>query len=249
MTLARNSLMLAFRGLTSLLCRIDDAQLARVPPRGPLIVITNHVGLVEIPILVTRLQPRPLTGFVAAVRWEKPWLGRLLDVAGAIPLRRGEADIAALRRGLESLDKGHVLGIMPEGTRSGDGRLQRGHSGVVFLALQSGAPVLPVVHYGSERFAGNLRRARRTDFHIRVGQPFTFHAVGVKVTRQVRQQMVDEAMYRMAALLPPAYRGAYSDLDQATQTYLASCSQEAARPPGHPARREVGDHGEVETRS
>jgi 1-acyl-sn-glycerol-3-phosphate acyltransferase len=99
--------------------------------------------------------------------------------------------------------------------------LQKAHPGVVLLALHSGAPVLPVVHHGSERYRDNLRRLRRTDFHIVVGRPFTLDARGVKVTRQVRQQMVDEIMYHMSALLPPAYRGVYADLDAATERYLA----------------------------
>ena len=139
----------------------------------------------------------------------------------AIPLRRGEADIAALRQGLERLKAGQVVIIMPEGTRSGDGQLQQGHAGVVFLALRSGAPLLPIVHYGSERLVGNLRRGRRAYVRFLVGQPFTFDTRGAKITRQMRRQMVDEAMYQMATLLPPVYRGAYADLEQATQTHIA----------------------------
>ena len=220
MTLAQRIVVATFKGLTSLLCRIVDAQLAQVPDRGPLIIVTNHVNILEIPIIYTRLQPRPVTGMVAAVRWNSRWLRWLLDVCGAIPLRRGEADVAALRRAIEMLEAGHIVIVDPEGTRSGDGRLQKGHAGVVLLALRSGAPVLPVVFYGSEHYKDNLRRLRRTDFHIAVGRPFYLDAGGVKVTRQVRQQMIDEIMYRMSALLPPAYRGVYSDLDAATETYL-----------------------------
>ena len=220
MTLTHRIGIAAFKGLMSLLCRIDDAQLARVPDQGPLIVVTNHVNILEIPIIYTHLQPRPVTGFVAAYRWDSRWLRWLLDVCGAISLRRGEADVAALRRGMEMLKAGYMVIISPEGTRSGHGRLQKGHPGVVLLALHSGAPLLPVVYHGSERYPDNLRRLRRTDFHIVVGKPFYLDAGGVKVTRQVRRQMVDEVMYQMAALLPPAYRGVYSDLNAATEMYL-----------------------------
>jgi 1-acyl-sn-glycerol-3-phosphate acyltransferase len=157
---------------------------------------------------------------VAAVRWDRRWSRWLLDVCGAIPVRRGEADVSAMRSAIEVLKAGRILIIDPEGTRSGDGRLQQGHAGVVILALRSGAPLLPVVFYGSERYKDNLRRLRRTDFHIAVGRPFYLDVGGVKVTRQVRQQMIDEVMAQMAALLPPAYRGVYSDLDAATETYL-----------------------------
>ena len=221
MTLARRTVAAGLRGLTGLLCRVDDDQLSRVPDRGPLIVITNHVGLVEIPLLYLHLQPRPVRGFSAAVRWENRFLAWLLDLFEAIPLHRGEADIAALREGLEVLAEGRILAIMPEGTRSHDGRLQKAHSGVVFLSMQSSAPVLPIAHYGSERLADNVRRLRRTDVRFAVGKPFTFDGGGGKVTRQVRQRMVDEAMYELAALLPPAYRGAYSDPDGAGREHLA----------------------------
>jgi len=220
MTLTHRFGIAAFKGLTRLLCRIDDMQLAQVPDQGPLIVVTNHVNILEIPIIYTHLQPRPVTGFVAAYRWDSRWLRWLLDACGAIPLRRGEADVAALRRGMEMLKAGYLVIISPEGTRSGHGCLQKGHPGVVLLALHSGAPLLPVVFYGSERYRDHLRRLRRTDFHIVVGKPFYLDASGIKVTRQLRRKMIDEVMYQMSTLLPPAYRGVYSDLDAATETYL-----------------------------
>jgi 1-acyl-sn-glycerol-3-phosphate acyltransferase len=221
MTLTHRLVIATLKGLTSLLCRIDDEQLSRVPQRGPLILVANHVNILEIPIVYTRLQPRPVTGFAAAYRWNALWTRWLLNVCGAIPLHRGEADIAALRKALELLKAGYIFAIAPEGTRSGHGRLQRAHPGVVILALRSGAPLLPVVYYGAEHFRENLRRLRRTDFHIVVGEPFYVDAGRVKVTRQVRRQIVDEIMYQMAALLPPAYRGVYSDLDAATEKYLS----------------------------
>jgi len=209
------------KGLTGLLCRVDDAALARVPDRGPLIIVTNHVNILEIPIIYTRLRPRPVVGLVSAHRWENPALRWLLEGVGALPLRRGTADVTALRRAVEILKAGSILIISPEGTRSGHGRLGRALPGVVLLALHSGAPLLPVVYHGSERYRENLRRLRRTDFHLVVGRPFYLDAGGEPVTRAVRQRMVDEIMYQLSALLPAPYRGVYSDLDAATSAYLA----------------------------
>jgi 1-acyl-sn-glycerol-3-phosphate acyltransferase len=206
--------------LTRILCRVDDAQLAKVPKRGPLIIVANHVNFLEVPLVYTHLQPRPVTGFAKAETWDNPALRPLFDLCGAIPLNRGEADVGALRQALAALEAEHVLAVAPEGTRSGHGRLQRGRPGVVFLALRSGAPLLPLVYYGGELFWRNLYRLRRTDFCIVVGQPFHLDTAGVKVTRQVRRQMINEIMYQLAALLPPAYRGVYSNLASATETYL-----------------------------
>ncbi len=209
------------KGLLRILCRVDDAELARVPDRGPLIIVTNHVNFLEVPLLYTHLLPRPVTGFAKAENWDNLFLRTLLfRMWGGIPLHRGEPDVSALRRALKALEEGAILGVAPEGTRSGHGCLQRGRPGVVWLAMYSGAPLLPVVFYGGEHFWRNLARLRRTDFHIIVGNPFYLDLDGVKPTRQVRYQAIDEIMYQIAALLSPAYRGAYSDLDKATETYL-----------------------------
>jgi 1-acyl-sn-glycerol-3-phosphate acyltransferase len=206
--------------LTHVLCRVDSGQLSRVPTGGPLILTTNHVNFLEIPILYTHLHPRPMTAFVKAETWDSPVLGKLADLWGAIPLQRGEADISALRVALKALEDGQIVGVAPEGTRSGNGCLQRGQPGIALLALRSNAPLLPMVSYGGELFWSNLPRLRRTDFHIAVGQPFYLSSNGTKVTREVRQQMTDEIMWQMARLLPPAYRGVYSDLDGATAVFL-----------------------------
>jgi 1-acyl-sn-glycerol-3-phosphate acyltransferase len=208
------------KGLTRLLCRVHDDQLARVPERGPLILVINHINFLDAPVLYTHLQPRPLAGFAKAETWDSPALRLLADLWGAIPLHRGEADMAALRGGLKALDAGRILGVAPEGTRSGDGRLQQGNPGIVLLALRSGAPLLPMACSGAELFWSNLNRLQRTDFYVYVGQPFYLEANGKKVTREVRQQMTDEIMYQLAALLPPAYRGVYSDPAGVSETYL-----------------------------
>jgi 1-acyl-sn-glycerol-3-phosphate acyltransferase len=221
MRVVRQVITPIIKGLLRILCRIDDAELARVPDRGPLIVVTNHVNFLEVPLLYTHLLPRPVTGFAKAENWDNLFLRTLLfRMWGGIPLHRGEPDVSALRRALKALEDGAILGVAPEGTRSGHGRLQRGRPGVVWLAMYSGAPLLPVVFYGGEHFWRNLARLRRTDFHIIVGNPFYLDLDGVKPTRQVRHQIIDEIMYQIAALLPPAYRGAYSDLTAASETYL-----------------------------
>lgn len=220
MTLAHAVVMTGIRRLSHVLCSVDYAQLSRVPARGPLILVPNHINFLDAPVLYTHLQPRTMSALAKAETWSNPALRFLFNLAGGIPLRRGEADVQAIRRGLEFLAEGHILAVAPEGHRSGHGRLQRGRSGVVLMALRSGAPLLPVASYGYESFRSNVSRLRRTPYHIVVGNPFYLDPGDVKVTREVRQQMADEVMYQLAALLPPAYRGHYSDLASASETYL-----------------------------
>ncbi len=208
------------RGLTSLICRIDDKELQRLPRQGPLIIYTNHVNILEIPIIYTRLQPRRVRGMLLAERWNIPVLSWALDVTRTIPLHRGEADLPAMRMGLDALEKGEMLIIAPEGTRSHDGKLQSAHPGVVLLALHSGAPLLPVGFYGAEQYTDNLRRLKRTNFHLRVGNPFHLETHGEKMTHAVRQAMLEEMMYQLALVLPPEYRGHYADGASATTRYI-----------------------------
>ncbi len=215
MSLAHRAATGGLKALTRLLCRIDDAQLARVPAHGPLILVTNHTNILEVPLVYTHLLPRPVTCFVASHRWENPFFRWLLDGARMIPLHRGEADIGALRQGIRRLEAGEIVIIAPEGTRSRDGRLQRAKAGVVPFALQSGAPLLPLVYHGHEEFADNVRRLRRTDFHIVVGQAFRLETHGVRITRDIRQAIADEIMRVLARLLPPQNRGVYADLSPA----------------------------------
>jgi 1-acyl-sn-glycerol-3-phosphate acyltransferase len=208
------------KGLTRTLCKVDDSQLGRVPERGPLILVANHVNFLEVPLVLTHLQPRPVTGFAKAETWDNPAMAWLFNRWKAIPLRRGEPDVEAIRKGLEVLAEGGILAVAPEGTRSGDGRLQRGQPGVVTLALRSGAPLLPMAYFGGESLRHNLRRMRRTEFRIRIGSPFLVDPNGCRVNREVRQRITDEIMYQVAALLPDNYRGQYSDLSAATTEFL-----------------------------
>jgi 1-acyl-sn-glycerol-3-phosphate acyltransferase len=211
------------KGLTRLLCRVDDEPLAVVPMHGPLILVCNHINFIDIPLIFTHLQPRPLTGLVKSETWDSPWLGPLFTLWGAIPLKRGEPDATAMRMGLRALQAEKIVAIAPEGTRSGDGQLRRAHPGVVTLALRSGAPILPLVYFGQESFHQNLRRMRRTDFHIAVGKPFKVEIPAGQATRAVRQAIADEIMCQLAALMPPPYRGVYAHVPP-IPAYLSFCA-------------------------
>ena len=194
-----------------------------MPARGPLIIMMNHINILEIPLIYSRLQPRPVHGLVLANHWKNPLIAWGLDACESIPLQRGEGNLASINKALEVLSAGEIILIMPEGTRSGDGRLQHARPGVVLLALKSKAPVLPIVTHGGEKYEDNLKRLRRTEFYITLGRPFTLKAGDGVVDNLVRRRMLDEMMYQLAVLLPPENRGVYASLPDATQNYLDFC--------------------------
>jgi 1-acyl-sn-glycerol-3-phosphate acyltransferase len=220
MNLVRNFVSWAIRVGTSIICRIERAELAQVPTQGPLILAVNHINSLEVPLLFAHLQPRRMIGLAKIETWNNKFIGWLFDLWDSIPIRRGEADLEAVHRCLAALSAGDILGVAPEGTRSHHGCLLRGQPGIVLVALHSGVPILPLAHWGGEAFPQNIQRLKRTDFHIRVGKPFTLDAKGEKVNGKVRQAMVDEIMVQIAVLMPEEYRGEYKDCDPPPQKYL-----------------------------
>jgi len=201
----------AIRMLTGIVCRVDEEQLKRIPWRGPLIIVANHINFIETPLLFVRLRPRPVTGFAKAEWWRNAFVRRLFDMWEAIPLRRGEGDVEAFHQAFKALDDGKIMVLAPEGTRSGTGQLKRGQPGVALLALRSGAPILPLGLYGYEDLWRNMLRFRRTDFRVAIGRPFRTRPVSGRVTSEIRQEIADQIMVQIAALLPEPYRGEYAD--------------------------------------
>ena len=220
MTLLSSSFSWGVRTGTNLFCRIDGSELSKIPMRGPLILVFNHINSLEVPLLHAHLQPRRTIGLAKIETWDSKIMGWVFDMWKAIPIRRGEADLEAVRRCLAVLKAGGILGVAPEGTRSYDGKLLDARPGVVLIALHSGAPILPIAHWGGEDFPSNIKRLKRTDFHIRVGKLFTLDARGEKVTADVRKAMVDEIMYQIAILLPEKYRGPYANCNPIPQDHL-----------------------------
>jgi 1-acyl-sn-glycerol-3-phosphate acyltransferase len=207
-------------GGTNFVCRIDRDELAKVPARGPLILAFNHINSLEVPLFHAHLQPRRMIGLAKVETWDNKIMGWLFDLWDSIPVRRGEADLGAIRRCLLALERKEILAVAPEGTRSKDGILLSARPGIALIALHSGAPILPIAHWGGEHFSSNLKKMRRTDFHIRVGNPFILDSNGRRINNQLRQVMADEIMYQIAILMPEKYRGQYMDCTPPPQNYL-----------------------------
>ncbi len=219
MKIIRGLVNFVIKVLISIACRIDASELNKIAAAGPLILATNHVNFLEIPLIYIWMQPRPLNALIKIETTRHPFFGFLADSWGGIPVRRGEFDRSALMTCIKSLEDGNILAISLEGTRSGDGKLLQGYPGVIPIALKTAAPIQPVAFYGHENFWKNILSLKRTDFKIVVGEPFLLKNPGLGMSRDVRQEIVDQIMLRLAILMPEKYRGFYSDLSQMKNDY------------------------------
>jgi 1-acyl-sn-glycerol-3-phosphate acyltransferase len=202
------------------LCDIDSREFVETLSRSePLIVVVNHINFLEVPILAAHSYPALLTGLVKAETWNNPVMAFLFDTYKAIPIDRHGSYQEAFRRVREAIDEGFFVCIAPEGTRSRNGVLGRGKAGVIQLALYTGSPVLPVVHYGGEHIWDNIRHFKRTPFRFRVGRPFRIKFSG-RPGRIVREEMLGEVMGQMARLLPVEMRGVYAGQAERESRYL-----------------------------
>lgn len=178
-----------------------------LPPSGPVILAANHVNYLD-PLLIGAAVPRQIRFMAKHELFRNRALGWLLDHVGAFPVKRGQADRQAIRRALELLDQGEVVGIFPEGTRSATGELQDVQGGTALLALKSGAPVVPLVVMGVERAldAGARRWPRRIPVTLKMGPPLTFAPVD-RVDRATLLGASRAIHNALEALLPQGARG------------------------------------------
>jgi 1-acyl-sn-glycerol-3-phosphate acyltransferase len=174
---------------------VDGAH--RVPVRGPVILAINHLAVID-SFLVALLLPRRVAFLAKAEYFDKPLVGALFRALGAVPVRRrhSRAALAALDVAEEVLARGEAFAIHPEGTRSLDGRLHRGRTGVATLALAARAPVVPVAVIGTNLAQPpGIRLPRPRRITVRFGDPLDFSRYeGMEGSPAIRRAITDEIM-------------------------------------------------------
>ncbi len=192
--------------------KVTITGLEKVPRTGPAIVVFNHMNSIDWIVAACSIRFRDMVAMGKQELYDNPitWLG--FWAWGAIPVRRGQVDRAALRRAIEVIESKDMLMISPEGHRQRGG-LRDPKEGVIMLALRTGALIVPVGVSGTENFLRNLIRLHRTPTTARIGDPFR---IKEGVTRKQYAQAADELMYRLALLVEPNLRGDYADLSKAT---------------------------------
>jgi 1-acyl-sn-glycerol-3-phosphate acyltransferase len=203
--------------------RVQVKGLAHVPQQGPLIVMINHVNFLDA-LLPLALIPRDMTAMTKIELMHHVLLGPLLRWYGIFGVKRGQVDRRALRKALRVLRAGKALLLSPEGHRSGHGRLQKARNGIAFIANRTDAMILPMAITGGEHFWENLKRLRTTQVQVVLGTPFQFCKAS-SAQKVSLDEMTTAAMYQLARLLPPGYRGAYKELANASQSLLCFCDE------------------------
>ena len=188
-----------------------------VPKFGPLIIVSNHLSLNDPPLLVAAI-PRPLFFIGKRELFKNPISRILMQAFNVSPFDRSSAGIDAVRVLMQNLERDRSVVIFPEGTRSPDGTLQKGMLGVVFLALRSQAPILPVAVTGTNKFPLWRVPFPFKRMKVSIGPPFTLPTIEGNPSREVMSSILDMVMNRIAEQLPPELRGVY-DNKAKTQAY------------------------------
>jgi 1-acyl-sn-glycerol-3-phosphate acyltransferase len=219
--------------LLSLLGRPKVVGLEHVPDRGAVILASNHLAVADsfYKCLVVR---RRITYLAKAEYFTgtglKGWFTRwFYTAAGQVPIDRTDADaaLAALTTAQRILGQGKVLGMYPEGTRSPDGRLYKGKTGIARLALETGVPVIPVAMVGTDGV--NPPGSKMWHFgrvEVRFGKPLDFSRFeGLAGNRFIERAVIDEVMYELMQMSGQEY----------VDLYAADVKESAANPTSKPA--------------
>lgn len=185
-----------------------------IPEDGPAILASNHLAVFDSVFLPAVIDRRIV--FVGKKEyWDDPKTRWIMEITGQIPVDRsgGEGAQRALDAAASVLERGELFGIYPEGTRSPDGRLYKGHTGVARLTLRTGAPVIPVAMIGTREInpPGEVVLRPFLPLTIRIGRPMRFghEPDGPADPRRLRQ-ITDEIMYEIRELSGQEYVDRYA---------------------------------------
>ncbi len=194
-------------------CRVEGVE--NVPSSGPLLLVSNHLNMVDPPVLGALL-PRKIVFMAKEESFHHPLMGPLVKWYGAFPVKRGQPDRQALRTAESVLQCGGVVGMFPEGHRSKTGAMQRCFPGASLLAVMAAAPVLPVAILGTGELKSPLSLLSRPVITIRIGSPFLLQRREDGQKNDL-EALTDRMMARVAELLPRESRGYYSSLVEGEQ--------------------------------
>lgn len=211
MTLARRVFRILGRVLSKLaVFYMTDATVSGIenfPKHGPALVVINHLGDADAVLLGASI-PRIIDG-MGKIELNEHWLaGPFLRAYGVIWVHRGKPDRRAIRAALDGLSQGRMIALAPEGRQSTEGGLEEGTEGAAFLAMKSGAQIVPVAMTGTENEnVYNGKWWKRAKVTLSVGKPF--HLKEYDDRQTMLHEGTRQIMSSLAELLPESYQGKY----------------------------------------
>lgn len=211
MTVAQRIFVTVVKPLYRLFLSWEVKGKENVPRSGPLIVIANHVHVIDAELIVFGVS-RWIIFIAKEELFRYPLLGLILRWARALMVsRHGTLSVTRemFRQARERLTEGSVIGIFPEGKRSHQGKLQVGRPGLAVLASRMNVPLLPVGIAGTDKIHGRSWLWKRPRITVNIGKPFYLPRAASRLTRPQRKALADTMMNEIAALLPREYQGVY----------------------------------------
>jgi 1-acyl-sn-glycerol-3-phosphate acyltransferase len=214
LTFGRRLFRAFLRGVSKLaaflLLRAHVSGLENFPKRGPALIVFNHLGDADAVLMFAALPINSPAEGIGKIELNDHWfVGPIFRAYGIIWVHRGQPDRRAIRAALDALAEGRLVALAPEGRQSLIGGLEEGNEGAAFLALKSGAPIVPIAMTGTENghVFGHLKRWKRAPVTLVVGKPFSLQESPDR-QRTIREG-TRQIMETLARLLPESYRGSY----------------------------------------
>jgi 1-acyl-sn-glycerol-3-phosphate acyltransferase len=194
--------------LLRLFTRWQIKGLENVPSQGALLMVANHLHLIDPPLVSVSLKRRAI--FMAKEElFRSRFYGYFIGSFGAFPVHRGQLDRKAIRQAERVLAEGFILVMFPEASRSRKAQLQPAYPGSALIALRNGVPIVPVAITGTEKIKGTSWILHRPRVIINFGRPFHLPATNNKLSRLELTDSTNTIMEHIAELLPVEYRGHY----------------------------------------
>lgn len=205
----RSTLYVCIKFLLDRLTTLEFSGVENLPVSGGFLLATNHMSLIDTPVLMMNPIRPEITALVADKYKKNLLFAWFINTAGAIWLDRSKADFTAFRAAQQVVKDGFPLGIAVEGTRSTTGSLQRGKPGAILLAMRTDAPIIPCAIAGTENAFRMLFTLRRPVIRVTFGKPFRLPEIGRENRDEAMQAATDEIMLQIAVMLPEKYHGFY----------------------------------------
>jgi len=200
-----------FRNLFRLLSRVLITGVENIPEDGAYVIVANHVSIFE-PPLIASFWPQPIEVAGAVDILDRPVQSQIMRLYGTIPVHRGRFDRQLLNAMVERLEAGRPVLIFPEGTRSRKPGLQQASTGSAYIAAKARVKILPVGIAGTDVLADKIRKFRRTQLMMSVGEIIELPEIPWRSAerKEILRAQTERIMHAIADLLPSAYHGLYA---------------------------------------